>query len=530
MNWRERTRDLEPVAYFLGLAMMAASLTLSPFLMSVSQFYLLAVWLFLGDPLKVKLQRFLHNKVALVLVSLYVLHLIGLAYTSDFQYALKDLKVKLPLLTFPLFLSSTKPLDKRYTELLMVVYILSVFVATCLSFNTYLNHDYTDIREIAHHISHIRICLNIVLCIGILIYYLVTRGGPWWLRVACALLIVWFLYQLYIFESISGYLALLGMITAALLYLFYRKVKGKGWRVAMTIAIIALPLAAGIILYHAVASRINVAPVDLSTLDKKTAQGNDYWHDTIVFPVEDGHYVGLYLCQKEMRESWNQRSNLDYDGKTLNGENLEATLARYLTSKGLRKDAEGVAALDEQDIRNVEQGIANYVNWTHPGVYARLSETLFEYGQYRRSNNPNGGSLSQRIEYTKASLHLIRKHPVFGVGTGDIPNAYQQAYDEIQSPLQPQFRHKAHNQYLSITVGFGLIGLVWFLIVLFYPYLASKRNRTYFYTLFLVIFLISMLPEDTIESQAGVSFYAFFNSLFIFAFRNKETEFRILIT
>ena len=225
-----------------------------------------------------------------------------------------------------------------------------------------------------------------------------------------------------------------------------------------------------------------------------------------------------------MRESWNQRSNLDYDGKTLNGENLEATLARYLTSKGLRKDAEGVAALDEQDIRNVEQGIANYVNWTHPGVYARLSETLFEYGQYRRSNNPNGGSLSQRIEYTKASLHLIRKHPVFGVGTGDIPNAYQQAYDEIQSPLQPQFRHKAHNQYLSITVGFGLIGLVWFLIVLFYPYLASKRNRTYFYTLFLVIFLISMLPEDTIESQAGVSFYAFFNSLFIFAFRNKETD------
>ena len=115
MNWRERTRDLEPVAYFLGLAMMAASLTLSPFLMSVSQFYLLAVWLFLGDPLKVKLQRFLHNKVALVLVSLYVLHLIGLAYTSDFQYAFKDLKVKLPLLTFPLFLSSTKPLDKRYT-------------------------------------------------------------------------------------------------------------------------------------------------------------------------------------------------------------------------------------------------------------------------------------------------------------------------------------------------------------------------------------------------------------------------------
>ncbi|MCR5014018.1 MAG: O-antigen ligase family protein [Bacteroidales bacterium] len=524
MSWRDKTRDIEPAAYFIGLAMMAASLTLSPFLMSVSQFFLLAVWLFLGDPVKVKLQRFLHDKVALVLVSLYVLHLIGLVYTSDFQYALKDLRTKLPLVTFPLILSSTKPLERRYTDLLMAVYILSVLVATGVSFNIYLRHDYTDVREIAQHVSHIRICLNIVLCIGILGYYLFAKPTPLWARVLALALAVWFLYQLYIFESISGYLAFVGMVAAALLYLFFTKVRSKGWRAAMAVAVVALPLVAGIVLYRTVTKMLYVAPVDLSTLEHKTAQGNDYWHDTIQFPTEDGHYVGLYLCPKELRESWNRRSTLDYDGKTLNGENLEATLIRYMASKELRKDSVGMAALDEQDIRNVEQGVANYVNWSHPGLYARLSETLFEYGQYRRYDNPNGGSLSQRIEYTKASLYLIRQHPLFGVGTGDIPNAYQQAYDDIQSPLRQEFRHKAHNQYLSITVGFGIIGLLWFLVVLFYPYLASKRNRTYFYTIFMVILLISMFPEDTIESQAGVSFYAFFNSLFIFAFKNRESH------
>lgn len=523
MSWREKTRDIEPVAYFIGLAMMAASLTLSPFMMSVSQFFLLAVWLFLGDPLKVKMSRFLHNKVAIVFVSLYLLHLIGLVYTSDFGYALKDLRVKLPLVTFPLILSSTKPLDKRQSDLLMIVYILSVFIATCLSFNTYLKNDYNDIREIAHHISHIRICLNIVLCIGILGYYLFNHSTRWWLRVVCLVLIAWFLYQLSIFESISGYLAFIGMVVAALLYLFFLKVKSKGWRIVMTAVVVALPLISGILLYRTTAKMLTVAPIDLNSLEKKTALGNDYWHDTIHFPIEDGHYVGLYFCRAEMREAWNGRSALDYDGQTLNGENLEATLARYLTSKELRKDASGVASLDEQDVRNVEQGIANYVNWTHPGIYARLSETLFEYGQYRRRNNPNGGSLSQRIEHTRASLYLIKKHPIIGVGTGDIPSAYQQAYDEIQSPLEPQFRNKAHNQYLSIAVGFGLIGLLWFLVVLLFPFLCSKQNRSYFYTLFLVILLISMLPEDTIESQAGVSFYAFFNSLFIFAFKSRTS-------
>lgn len=491
-------------------------------MMSVSQILLLAVWLFMGDPVKVKLQRFIQNKIALLLVSLYLLHVIGLIYTSDFAYAFRDLRVKLPLLIFPLILSSVKPLEKKHFDLLMQVYVMAVFVATCISFGTWLKHDFSDVREISHFISHIRFCLNIVFVAGIIGYYAVTRETPWWEKLLQIALVAWFLCQLYLFETLSGYIALIGVIVTTLFYLYFIKVKSRVWRVVGIAVIIGLPLAIGICGYRIVSSMLKTPAVDFKQLEQKTAQGNDYWHDTVSFPVEDGKYVGLYFCRPEMREAWNQRSALDYDGLTLNGENLEATLARYLTSKDLRKDAEGVAALDEQDIHNVEQGIANHVNWSHPGMYARLSVTLFEYGQYRRHNNPNGGSLSQRIEYTKASFYLIKQHPVFGVGTGDIPNAYMQAYDEMQSPLLQQFRHKAHNQYLSITVGFGLLGLALFLIVLLYPYCSSKRNRTYLYTIFLVIQLISMLPEDTIETQAGVSWFAFFNTLLIFAFKKWD--------
>ena len=524
MSWREQTRKYEPAAYLICLAIMAASLTLSPFMMSVSQILLFAVWIFIGDPVKVKCQRFLHNRIALLLVSLYLLHLIGLAWTSDFQYAFKDLRIKLPILLLPLVLSSVKPLDKKHFDLLLLLYVLAVFVATCISFGNYLQHNYEDVREISRFISHIRFCLNIVLAIGIIGYYLFTRHTPWWEKTLQIVLIAWLLYQLYIFESISGYLALLGMLVASALYVYFTKLSSTLWRVTGILVIVGLPLVIGICGYRIASDMLTVPTVDFETLDKTTAQGNDYWHDTIYFPVENGKFVGLYFCRPEMREAWNTRSTLDYDGLTSNGENLEATLARYLTSKDLRKDAQGVATLTEQDIQNVEQGIANYVNWEHPGLYARLSSTLFEYNQYRRSNNPNGGSLSQRIEYTKASLHLIKKHPVFGVGTGDIPNAYRQAYDELQSPLKPEFRHKAHNQYLSITVGFGIVGLLLFLLVLCYPYLSSKRYRSYLYTVFLVILLISMLPEDTIETQAGVSFYALFNSLFIFAFKKRDED------
>ena len=504
--------------------MMAASLTLSPFLMSVSQFLLLIVWLFTGDPVKEKFQRFIHNRIAVLLVSLYLLHVVGLVYTSDFAYAFKDLKVKLPLLAFPIILSSVKPLDKKHSDWLMLVYVMGVFAATCISFIAYLKHDYGDIREISRFISHIRFCLNIVLVVGIIAYYLFSRSAPWWEKLLQAVLIVWFLYQLYIFESISGYLTLIGMVAASLAYVLFSRVHSAVWRTTFLIVIIGTPLIAGFFGYRFVSSRLNPPVVDFAKLEKKTAQGNYYWHDTIAFPVEDGKYIGLYFCRPEMRAAWNSRSTLDYDGLTLNGENLEATLARYLTSKDLRKDAEGIAALTDQDIENVEHGIANYVNWSHPGMYARLSSTLFEYGLYKRNNYPNGGSLSQRLEYTKASFYLIKKHPIFGVGTGDIPSAYMQAYDELQSPLQQEFRHKAHNQYLSLTVGFGIVGLLLFLIVLLYPYLSSKRHRSYLYTVFLIILLISMLPEDTIETQAGASWFAFFNTLLIFASQNRASR------
>ena len=524
---------------FLCLALMAIGLTLSPFAMGASQFLIMGVWLFTGDSVRTKLQRFFSNKIALAVVSIYLLHVIGLAYTSDFQYAFKDLKVKLPMLILPLVLSSVQPLKKRMFDLLMLIYVLAVFVATCISFGYYLQNDYGDIREISHFISHIRFCLNIVLAMGITGYYIVERRiskgknvPDFGLKTALNHFLMWFLflwftYQIYIFQSLSGYLAFAGMLAATLLYLFFDKVRSIKWRIVVLVAIIALPTIAGIYLYRTITPMLARPQVDFANLEKQTVLGNDYWHDTTCFPAENGRYVGLYFCRTEMREAWNQRSDLDYDGQTLNGENLEATLARYLTSKDLRKDAAGVAALDNQDIRNVEQGVANYVNWCHPGLYSRLAETVFEYNQYRQYNNPNGGSLSQRIEYTKASVYLIKRHPLFGVGTGDIPQAYQQAYDELDSPLEPQYRFKAHNQYLSITVGLGLVGLLVFLFSLLTPYFASKRNRTYLYTVFMVILLLSMLPEDTIESQAGVMWFAFFNSLFIFAFENKEEGLQI---
>ena len=530
-------------AYLLGLMMVAVGLTLSPFLMGMSQFWLVIVWLLDGiiaKDFKQKLSRFWHNKAAVLLVAFYLMHVVGLLWTTDFQYAMKDLRVKLPILVMPFVMSGMEPLDRKRFDFVLLVYVLSAFIATLFSSVSYWRHDYEDVREISHFISHIRFCLNIVFCMAILGWYIVknqvsgqversSHAVPaFGMKVAIDrflqwFLLLWFAYQIFIFESLSGYVILAVVIVVTALYAFLEWKKSKAWHIVVGVTAVAALVIGVVAVLYFVKPLLKVVPVDFGTLEKKTALGNDYWHDTVCNPVEDGKYVGLYYCRKELQETWPQRSAMPLEGNTTNGENLEATLARYLTSKGLRKDAQGVMALTDEDIHNIEQGVANYNNWKRPGLYARLSSTLFEYNLYRRFNNPNGGSLSQRLEYTRASFHLIGQHPWFGVGTGDVPQAFAQTYDEIHSPLKEEYRFRAHNQYLAIAVAFGLVGLAFFLLVLLYPWLASKRNHTYLYMVFLCIMLLSMFPEDTLETQAGVTLFAFFEALLLFASpQNRE--------
>ncbi len=530
-------------AYLLGLLMVAVGLTLSPFMMGMSQFWLVLVWLVDGivaKDFKQKLSRFWHNKAAVLLVAIYLMHVVGLLWTSDFQYALKDLRVKLPILVMPFVLSSMEPLDRKRFDFVMLIYVLSVFIATQFSFVSYLRHDYEDVREISHFISHIRFCLNIVFSMAVVGYYIFKNTsarkkqvpelveGPSQAVPAFGIkvvidrflqwfLLLWFAYMVFILESLSGYVILVAVVLATAVYAFLQWKKSWAWHIGVGAAALTILVIGIVTIVHFVKPMLKVEPVDFAALEKTTAQGNPYWHDTVYNPVDDGKYVGLYYCKKEMQEAWPQRSSMPFDGLTTNGESLEATLARYLTSKDLRKDAQGVMALTDEDIQNIELGVANYNNWKHPGLHARLSSTLFEYNLYRRFNNPNGGSLSQRLEYTRASFHIIGQHPWFGVGTGDVPQAFAQTYDEIHSPLKEEYRFRAHNQYLAIAVAFGLVGLAFFLFVLFYPWFASKHNHTYLFMVFLCVMLLSMFPEDTLETQAGATLFAFFVSLLLFA-------------
>ncbi|RLD40928.1 MAG: hypothetical protein DRI89_10870 [Bacteroidetes bacterium] len=539
-------------AYFITLVLIAMSLPLSKYVMSMTEFMLLGMWLLSGFSFSIvwrffkigglfkgifhfvgyffslayrnlidKFSLFFKNKAAVVFASIYFLHLVGVLFTADYEYAIKDLRIKLPLLLFPVVFSTMEKIEYKRFRILMLAYSAAIFAGTLISMGIFFKGEIIDIREISPFISSIRFGLNISFAFFALLYFVFyDKYFKIWHKVFFASLALWFVVFLFILESVTG----LGIIVViGVSYLVFQLFKTRYLHLKLAFIVLAVGIPLGLFLYvhHTIQAASNVPVIEMEKLDKYTAQGNLYLNDTSQRNIEDGRYIGLYICYKELEESWGERSDFKINAVSENGQIIKETLIRYLTSKDLRKDAEGVEALTIWDVRMIEQGVANYNYLKYPGLRVRILKILMGYDVYKKTGDPSGSSVMQRVEYSKAAFDLIQDHFWFGVGTGDLEDALNNQYKRMGSELKKRYRFHAHNQFLAIFIAFGVFGFLWFLFTLIYPPVKEKRFGDYFFVTFFLVAVFSMLSDDTLETQAGVTFFAFFYAFLLFG-KQKE--------
>ena len=172
----------------------------------------------------------------------------------------------------------------------------------------------------------------------------------------------------------------------------------------------------------------------------------------------------------------------------------------------------------------VEDGIPNFKFAKMSRVKQRIYKILWGYDVYRITGNPSGHSVIQRFEYWKAAVSIISDNPFFGVGTGDLQEAFDKYYIKTNSLLKNEKRLRSHNQFLAIGIALGIPAMLWFIFSLIYPAYYSKRFFSFHYFVFFIIAISSMLTEDTLETQVGVTFYAFFNVLFLFGIEKENDK------
>ncbi len=490
-------------------------------------------WIFLPSSLFMMLvailkgfRQFFNQKAALIFCSVFMLHLAGLIITTDFDYAFKDLRTKLPLLLLPLLIATSEPFDRKGFFYLMVLFAAAVLCRTL--FNGFLiwHEKFIDIREVSRNVSHIILSLLIVLSFFSLIYLSFQKlffpvGLRWIFRLAA----VWFLFYLFYSQSFTGVSILVILL---LLYLFLQIIHThNGWlRVCLILAIIAASTTLFLSLRSIVHDYYRVNPVDFKSLDKFSARGNLYLNDSLSRQTENGNYLWIYVQMDEMRLAWNKRSRIPFDSLNKKREVCAFTVIRFLSSKGWRKDGDAVERLTREEISAIEKGVPNYLFINNLSLRERIYEFLWGFDTYRETGNPTGSTVMQRFEFWKASLGIIKENWVTGVGTGDMNIAFDRQYEVMDTKLSPDQRWRSHNQFLSVLVGFGIPGLVWFLFAIFYPLFLRSFRHDFFMNIFLIIALLSMLTEDTIESQTGVTFFAFFYTLFLFARQREDPLFK----
>jgi hypothetical protein len=71
-----------------------------------------------------------------------------------------------------------------------------------------------------------------------------------------------------------------------------------------------------------------------------------------------------------------------------------------------------------------------------------------------------------------------------------------------------------------LGITFGILGVL-LLTVLFYPVLFHNKKPGFVFSSFLLIAAISMLSEDTLETQAGITFFVF---LYCLLWRERVVE------
>ncbi|MEA3503748.1 MAG: O-antigen ligase family protein [Bacteroidota bacterium] len=538
------TADISTVKkyiYLFFLCLLVAVLPLSRYMMSISQFSLMALWVFegvdtkrfkqrvsnsafllvliteIGSSIALQVKKFYRNKPAVIITSLYLLHLLGLLYTEDFQWALKDIRVKLPLLSLPILFSGLPKISRKEMYAVFSVHALAVFSGTIIVVFNYYQTYSTDIRELYPFISHIRFSLNVVLSIFAIGYIAFQKGFyPKYVKLSALTIVIWFILFLFIFKALSGIVIFL-LISMVLLMTAIFKQKKMLLKIVSFVFLVGIPLLFGRCFVNSYTDHTKVEPIVISELDIVTVNGNRYKHDTTAYGIEEGRYIGLFLCKKELIKAWNKVSEISYYKKDKKNQYIRFTLIRYLNSKNLRKDAEGVSQLSKMDIENIENGIANY-NYTLPlNIKARTDQIVMGFIEYTEHDNANRSSVMQRIEYWKTSYNIFSKNPFMGVGTGDVNLAFREEYKAEQTLLSEAFQLRSHNQYMAIAIAFGLFGLIWLLASFIIPALLLSAFKDYLFVIYFLIISFSMLWEDTLETQAGVTFVMFFFSLILFA-------------
>lgn len=497
------------------MILVVIGMQFSHFLVSISIILLSANYLVEGDYSR-KLKAIWQHKAIIFFLGLFLLHVLGLWWSTDIHYGQVDIQRKLPILALPIVLGTSKKISRNQFEWILLFFILTCTLSSVIGSSIYYSNmgPENDHRIMSPFLSHIR--LSLMMGVGVFSAFYLGIESIQWKKYKLLFFAwgVWLFIYLLMLRSMSGILAF-GFAVMVMAWLGSVKLN-RAISTSVKMAIVISVVGFGSYIYWQVQQFYDIEEIELSEADQTSKSGEEYQFNLTLGAVENGHHVFSYVAPIELEKAWNTRSDLAFSGEDLKGQELRVVLLRYLTSKGLRKDKKGVESLTDKEIWAIENGIAN-VRFLDPNsLSARVYGYIWEVHNFTHDLDPQGNSFGQRLLFWQLGAQIIKENWIIGVGTGDVQLSYDEKYKELPFQIQEQYQLRAHNQYITMAITFGLVGFVYFMITLFSGFYKTSESRTYLFLGLFIILMISMLDEDTLEPQFGVTFAMYFYFLFLF--------------
>ena len=483
--------------------------------MSLSLIGLFINWVLELD-FKLKWENIKNYKyLPIIFLGIFLIELIWLPISRDLITGLNVLRIKLPLLLLPIIIGTTKQISKKEYKTIVIIFFLGIIVSTFLVFLVdlgWLNtkKDSGTIRDISIFMSHIRYSILLSFATILILFLVINKKKN---RILLMLFFIWIVFIVFKLATIT---AIIGLSTAIItmigieIAVLKKKIK-KGYILALLGSFILFGLYLGITIkdfYHVKSNERAIQTFSLG--------GEKYSHKFHDNTTENGFFVWENIAPKELKKAWEKRSKTRFDGKDNIGQPLKKTLFRYLTSKGFKKDREGLLKLKESEIRLIENGRTTCKEYSN--LQIRIRSLLHESNADKKKQNLKNQTVSQRLFFWKKGLEIFLKAPIFGHGPGGSKVEYKEDYKTNETPLF------AHNQFLTQLINLGIFGFIIWITIIFYVFTQIKKELISIFIPYLVLMFLSFLSDDMLEVQAGVTIFSLIGTIMLFSDSTFTTE------
>jgi O-antigen ligase len=130
----------------------------------------------------------------------------------------------------------------------------------------------------------------------------------------------------------------------------------------------------------------------------------------------------------------------------------------------------------------------------------------------------------ERVSIWKSAIEVFKENPLLGVGIGDSCDKLKKKFKSLGFTKGYYDNLNAHNQYLEVLLGSGIVGFSIFISILGTMSYIAIKNRNMLYGIFILMMMLFFMFESILNRLAGVSFFSLFSFLLIHLNKGKVSQ------